>query len=204
MRDTDRTGSEPLDIGTSYWLKGRAIGAMVFAAFGAGDMLWGAKFLNDPSQVWSALIKMVALTIAIWAITQRVLLGRLPKPVTNKALARQNLRYYAVRFSAIVVIEAIAINLGGPVLAHFHRPDLFPQWLEAVVGIHFLPLARLFAVRLFYVTGVALLLFALGSLLIPDGRLRAITAVAGSGICLWVAAIVILLADAAYVRPAKA
>jgi hypothetical protein len=50
----------------------------------------------------------------------------------------------------------------------------------------------------------ALVPAALGSLLIPVGNLRAITALAGSGLCLWATAVVILVQDAAYIRPAKA
>jgi hypothetical protein len=106
-------------------------------------------------------------------------------------------------FVVVVVIEVISINLGRPILIHFHRLDLFPQWVEAVVGLHFLPLAKLFKVPPFYVTGMVLVLVTLGSLLITVGNPRAIVALAGSGLCLWATAVVVLIQDSAYIRPAK-
>ncbi len=195
--------SRSLSVGMPYWLRGRAIAALIFAFFGAGDMFWALSFARDVPQVWSKTIWIVAVALGVWSLTQRVLLRRLSVSAVDKPIARQHLRRYASWFAVVVVIEVISINLGRPVLIHFHRLDLFPQWVEAVVGLHFLPLAKLFKVPLFYATGIALVLVALGSLLIPVSNPRAMMAVAGSGFCLWATAVVILLQDVAYVRPAK-
>jgi hypothetical protein len=203
MSGTANRVSMPLSAGMMYWLRGRAIGALIFAFFGASDALWALSFARGVPRMWSEAIWIVAVSLGGWSITQRLLLGRLSVSAVDKSIARQRLWHYASWFLVVVVIEVISINLGRPVLTHFHRLDLFPQWVEAVVGLHFLPLARLFRVPLFYATGVALVLAALGSLLVPVSNPRAITALAGSSLSLWATAVMILLQDAAYVRPPK-
>lgn len=203
MGETASVISRPLSAGTMYWLRGRAIGALIFAFFGASDMFWALSFARDVPQMCSKAIWIAGVALGGWSITQRLLLRRLSVPAVDKSIARQHLKHYASWFLVVVVIEVLSINIGRPILIHFHRLDLFPQWVEAVVGLHFLPLARLFKVPLFYATGVALVLVALGSLLIHVSNPRAITALAGSGLSLWATAIVILVQDAAYIRPAK-
>jgi hypothetical protein len=203
MDETANGISRPVSAGTMYWLRGRAIGALIFAFFGATDVFWALSFARDVPQMWSKAIWIVAVALGSWSITQRLLLRRLSVSTGDKSVARQRLKFLASWFLVVVVIEVISINLGKPVLIHFHRLDLFPQWVEAVVGLHFLPLARLFKVPLFYATGIALVLVTLGSLLIPVSNLRAITTLAGSGLSLWATAVMILLQDAAYIRPAK-
>lgn len=204
MGQSTSANSRPLSTGTMYWLRGRAIAALIFAFFGAGDMLWAVSFTRDVPRMWSQAIWIAAVALGCWSITQRLLLRRLPVPAVDKSIARRQLTFYASWFLLVVVLEVISINVGKPIVIHFHRLDLFPQWLEAVVGLHFLPLARLFKVPLFYARGMALVLVTLGSLLIPVGNLRAITALVGPGLCLWATAVVILVQDAAYIRPAKA
>ena len=39
------------------------------------------------------------------------------------------------------------------VLAHFGRLDLLPQTLGVIIGLHFIPLAKLFRGQLYYWTG---------------------------------------------------
>jgi hypothetical protein len=192
----------PVGIATLRWLRGRAIAALVCAGFGAGDMLGGMKFVSDGRQIWLAMIVVLAGALVIAAVVQVVRLGRLPKPATDESAARRHLIYFGSRFAAIVALEVILINLGPRILVHFHRLDLMPQWVEAIVGLHFFPLARLFRVNVFYVTGAGLLVAALGSLALPAGHGSAAVAVMGSGLCLWVTAVALLKADSIYVRVA--
>jgi hypothetical protein len=203
MGETANGIFRPLTVGTLYWLRGRAIGALIFACFGASDTFWALSFARNVPRMLSEAVWIVAVTLGGWSITQRWLLRRLSVPAVDKSIARQHWKHYASWFLVVVVIEVVSINIGSPILIHFHRQALFPQWVEAVVGLHFLPLAKLFKVPLFYATGTALVLVALGSLLIPFDAPRAIAALAGSGLCLWATAVVILLQDATYIREAK-
>jgi hypothetical protein len=203
MRESVNGILRALSAGTLYWLKGRAIGALIFACFGASDMLGALSFARNVPRMWSVAIWIVAVTLGGWSIRQRFLLRRLSVPAVDKSIARQHLKHYAAWFFLVVVIEVVSINLGRSILIHFHRLELFPQWVGGVVGLHFLPLAKLFKMPLFYATGTALVSIALGSLLIAFDAPRAIAALAGSGLCLWATPVVILLRDATYIRKAE-
>jgi hypothetical protein len=77
-------------------------------------------------------------------------------------------------------------------LGHFHRPDLFGQWIGAIVGIHFIPLGKLFKLPLYYWTGAAISLAAFGSLLISSSALSSAMCAGGTGMALWITAAVTL------------
>jgi hypothetical protein len=133
----------------------------------------------------------------VWSIAQLAIFRHAPKS-NNKVLRR----FYAIRFAVIVAIEVAAIFLGGPLLGHFHRQDLVPQWIDVVVGVHFLPLGKLFKLPLYYATALAILLSSLGSLLIPPGSLRSATSAGGTALALWISSLIILSMNPSYL-PAR-
>ena len=112
-------------------------------------------------------------------------------------------RYYRIGYALIVATEGAAISVGGPILGHFHRPDLFGQWIGAVVGIHFFPLGKLFKLPLYYWTGAAISLAAFGSLLISSSPFSSSICAGGTGVALWIAALITLSKNLESV-PAKA
>ena len=77
-------------------------------------------------------------------------------------------------------------------MGHFHRPELFGQWIGAVVGIHFFPLGKLFKIPLYYWTGAAISLAAFGSLMISESSVSSALCAGGTGAALWITAAVIL------------
>lgn len=80
-------------------------------------------------------------------------------------------------------------------LAHFRRYSLIPQFLGVIIGLHFLPLARLLRAPRYYIMGTAMILCALASVLVPEGEIRNVIACAGIGLRMWVTAVVILSQD---------
>jgi hypothetical protein len=68
---------------------------------------------------------------------------------------------------------------------------LVPEAIGVIVGLHFLPLAKIFRARIYNWTGVAMVLGILASLAIPVGSLRNIVACGASGLALWATAAVI-------------
>jgi hypothetical protein len=60
------------------------------------------------------------------------------------------------RFIFVIVIEAVAIFGAARILAGSSHSDWIPAVISAVVGFHFVPLARLFRVRLYYAAAAAL------------------------------------------------
>jgi hypothetical protein len=107
-------------------------------------------------------------------------------------LDKRLVRFYRIGYGLIVAIEGAAISVGGPILGHFHRPDLYGQWIGAIVGLHFFPLGKLFKLPLYYWTGAAISLAAFGSLLIAAGPLRSTISAGGTGMALWITAVVML------------
>jgi hypothetical protein len=107
-------------------------------------------------------------------------------------LDKRLVRFYRIGYGLIVAIEGAAISVGGPILGHFHRPDLYEQWVGAIVGLHFFPLGKLFKLPLYYGTGAAISLAAFGSLLIAASPLRSAITAGGTGMALWITAVVTL------------
>ncbi len=69
-------------------------------------------------------------------------------------------------------LELVIIVLGLVLLNVFHHPEFGLPFAIIVVGIHFLPLARVFAVRLYYGIGVLFVLVGVTIMLaVPAGAM---------------------------------
>jgi len=170
-------------------MRGRAVGAIVCAGFGAYALYWWTEAaIQGERRLWFGTIAVVTAILIVWAIANLVTLSHEPKVVLDKRLVR----FYRIGYALIVATEGAAISVGGPILGHLHRPELLGQWIGAVVGIHFFPLGKLFKMPLYYLTGAAISLAALGSLLISRGSLSSAICAGGTGIALWITAVVIL------------
>jgi hypothetical protein len=186
--------------GPDAWFRfrGRAVGAIVCAGFGAYSMYWWTlAAIPNERQAWFYAIAAIAGIFLVWAISQLVIFR--PGPKSDLAKYRRfYARFYAIRFNVVLAIEVAAIFLGGPILGHFQRKDLIPRWVDLVVGIHFLPLGKLFKLPLYYATAAAMVLSSLGSLLIPPGPLRLATNAGGAALALWITSLIILSRNPSY------
>jgi hypothetical protein len=170
-------------------MRGRAIGAIVCAGFGAYALYWWIQAaIQDEQRPWFGAIAVVTAILIVWAIANLVTLRHVPRVVLDKRLVR----FYRIGYALIVATEGAAISVGGPILGHFHRPDLYGQWIGAIVGIHFFPLGKLFKLPLYYWTGAAISLAAFGSLLISTSSLRSAICAGGTGVALWITAVITL------------
>jgi hypothetical protein len=170
-------------------MRGRAVGSIVCAGFGAYALFWWAEdAIQGERMPWFGAIAVGAAILVVWAIANLIALRHAPKVTLDKRLVR----YYRIGYALIVATEGAAISVGGPILGHFHRPELFGQWIGAVVGIHFFPLGKLFKIPLYYWTGAAIALAAFGSQLISASALSSAVCAGGTGVPLWITAVVIL------------
>ncbi|MGA2048903.1 MAG: hypothetical protein ABSG96_14495 [Terracidiphilus sp.] len=170
-------------------MRGRAVGAIVCAGFGAYALYWWTQAaIQGERRPWFGAIAAFTAILVVWGIANLATLRHAPRVALDKRLVRS----YRIGYVLIVAIEGAAISVGGPILGHFHRPDLYGQWVGAVVGIHFFPLAKLFKMPLYYGTGAAISLAAFGSLLISPTPLRSAISAGGTGMALWITAVVIL------------
>jgi len=170
-------------------MRGRAVGAIVCAGFGAYALYWWTEAaVEGELRLWFIAIAAATAILVVWAIANLVALRHVPRVTLDKRLVRS----YRIGYALIVAIEGAAISAGGPILGHFHRPDLYGQWVGAVVGLHFFPLGKLFKIPLYHWTGAAISLAAFGSLLVSPSPLRSAITAGGTGVALWITAIVTL------------
>jgi len=96
-------------------------------------------------------------------------------------------------FGIIFGVEGGLIALSSVLLARFGLDTWIPLAAAAIVGLHFLPLARLFEVRLYYWTGAVIVLAVLACSLIRDPSARQLCAGLLMAAVLWLTSAVVLL-----------
>ncbi|MEV0775709.1 hypothetical protein ACIBLA_24520 [Streptomyces sp. NPDC050433] len=142
-------------------LRGRATGAGVMAFFGLG---WLACGVTDMPLTAGRAVFAVGVVVSI---TFAVLGSRMSRraadaPTTGEPTAARK-KKVGVRFALVVVAEWVAIFAIARVLVSTDHTEAIPAFVAAVVGIHFFPLARLFGVRAYHVTGAAMCTSALAA-----------------------------------------
>jgi hypothetical protein len=131
---------------------------------------------------------LVLLVTSIWA--QRQAKARLQALSTTPGDFRAK---FGKPFRLIVYLEGTACAIVVSMVLIFHRRDLLAAGISLVVGLHFLPLARLFRFPSYYAAGIVIILCDLLS--IATLRADSITLSVGieTGAVLWATAIYALL-----------
>lgn len=177
--------------GPTLWafVRWRTVGAIVCIGFGTYSLYSFIATTIWEKKEWFGGLGLITLVLVAWSITQLRAMRHRPR----SAPRRRSVRSYNIWFPTIIATEVIGIVLGGPVLAHFHRSDLYPNWVDAIVGLHFLPLGKIFNLPIYYATGGAILSAAFGSMLVPGYPLRMGICSGGTGLALWLTGGLILL-----------
>jgi uncharacterized membrane protein (UPF0136 family) len=150
---------------SGYWV------VAVFATGWASAGLLAAGY----SPITCLLPALVSGAILLWAY-------RLPSTGgdngihTRKVLARWSL------------VEGLAIVLAVNLLHRTHHPDATFSVVAAIVGLHFLPLARSIPVRLYYLTAAGLVLTGAAGMLAPADE-RPLFVGLGAAAVLWATAV---------------
>lgn len=130
-------------------MRTRPLGSLVGAVAGLAFVLLNAGAV-PATRVWQVLAVVAALVIA-WFV---VLRG--PR-VTQAAPDRAAVRTYGFAVTAMLV----AIPVGASLLTNvLDRPHAVVVWVVLVVGAHFLPFARAFALPVFRILALSLLTVA--------------------------------------------
>jgi hypothetical protein len=163
-----------------------ALGGVFLSLFGAA-WLCGAsyQFVGTSVPVLSA-IAIVGLSIAAWAVaTFRA--RRRAYSGTSNAAVRKGMMIVTVLQWVGISIAILLLKLTG------HTTWILPCVI-LIVGLHFIPLARLLRLRGYYLTGAGLVLVALLSMLFGgEGQGFALSLLA-TGAILWASAIALLCA----------
>lgn len=139
------------------YLAGGTTGALVLTCFGA---IWG---LQGP-QIMIVITPVVTVVLLALSLTTRRAVRRLPQEGETPEGQAQGQRITS-RFRIIVIGEFAAIAVAVVLLKLFNYPEYIAPMICLIVGLHFLPLASLFGVRMYNLVGVALSLLGGGALL---------------------------------------
>jgi hypothetical protein len=170
---------------------GTGCGALISSMFGAGWLGWGlgtAKAYNGFTAPTFGFTALFLFACSIYFIRKGRHLRK--KSAATVDPARRTVRKW---FVIIVMIEALAIVLVTVLATSLHRPDLATNWCAMVVGIHFLPLAKIFRAPELIVRGVLMTLWCAFCWVFFRSNALVISTSIGTGILLWGGSIFTLL-----------
>lgn len=171
--------------------KGRAIGALICGFFGSCWMLGAVYFGEITNPIVLTALALLAAASVIWPITQLFRVRRLPYSTKGGQRWSDVSRSYWT----LVVIEWGACIVVSNWLSRTGRPDLIPQAVGLIVGLHFMPLAKIFRAPIYHWTAAAMVLGVVASFAVPAGDLRNIVASGVCGLALWATEAEILCQD---------
>jgi hypothetical protein len=189
--------SDPFErIGAAF---GRSIAAAIMIVFGFFWLGWGfsnSRLFTEfssrrarPAILWISFYcaSLVFLAIAIRAAR------RTRRELNAQGPASRDFRLrYGKQFRRISILEGIGCGIVLLLASQSHRMDLLAAGIGVVVGLHFLPLARLFHVQAYYATGVVVVLHNVLSMLLLRGSDITLSAGVGTGVALWITAVYLL------------
>lgn len=148
--------------------RGSGIGVIFMAVFGtlwAGTGVMGLQGWGVPYVELAAIfvgIIMVIVGISLIHASQKI-----PHQVSEDGARR--LKRIGFLFNMVFIAEGLLIGIAISICNLINQTDLIPGVIAIIVGIHFLPLASLFQIKVYYATGVPLCLLALITwLFVPD------------------------------------
>ncbi|WP_267397660.1 MULTISPECIES: hypothetical protein [unclassified Sphingomonas] len=149
-------------------------GYWVVAIFATGWASAGLLVTGYPL-VTVLLPVLISAALLLWAHTT---------PSTRTELGSHTRRLLA-RWS---LLEGLAIFIAVNLLHRTHHPDATFSVVAAIVGLHFLPLARQIPVHLYYLTAAGLVLCGAAGMLLPTGERPLAVGLSAAGV-LWATAV---------------
>jgi hypothetical protein len=172
-------------------VRGCIAGAAILTLFGSVWCILALAFWTArPS--WSIPAGFVATIALLGLCVMRLIALRNVPSIDDPAAAAKGKRA-GMFFGIIFGAEGGLIALCAALLARVGLDIWIPIAVAVIVGLHFIPLARLFEVRLYYWTGAITVLGMLGCSLIRDAATRQLCAGLVMAAVLWLTAVVVLL-----------
>lgn len=180
----------------SLWQKtmgfklGAGIGALILTYAGAA---WAFVSLANRSatQTWEFVVAALPVVIiTIFGVVRLAAAWKLPFrfSASEATESARHGRRVGLLFGVVFAAEFVAITTAAVLLSWAERPLLIPVAVAAIVGAHFLPLAKIFQIPTYGYAGLILLGISLGSLLITNERTRLFTLGISVAVVLWVSA----------------
>ena len=190
---TGRVSIEHTSIDLSFQAQavvGAGRGALVEAMFGAGWLGWGlgeAKAFNGFTGPMFGFMTLLLLACSIFVLRRGRLLRK--KYPAVGASTRTTLKGYLL----VVLMEILGVLLVMSLANRFHRADLGTDWCAMVVGLHFLPLAKIFRAPHLVVLGILMTLWCALCWVLFRSNALVISVSLGTGILLWGSCVFALL-----------
>jgi len=151
-------------------VRGIASGGMILTGFGAVWCLLGlGNWTGRPGWAMAAgaVMGVVLLGGCVWRLVQVRGLRDDEDPVAAEAGKRAG-KWFGIIFG----VEGAVIGVCSAMLARYGLGEWIAVVAAGIVGLHFLPLARVFEVSLYYWTGALATLGAVSAVLIGDDAVR--------------------------------
>jgi hypothetical protein len=157
-------------------------GSLVVSMFGIGWLGWGiglAKAFNEIAGTGFGVLALSLWGCSVYFIRKgRLLRKRFPSPPASarRAILRS--------FLLVVLLEVLAIALVVIVGGYLRRPDLATDWCAMVVGLHLLPLAKIFRAPFQAVFGVLITVWCFVAWALFRSNALVISVAIGTGLLL--------------------
>ena len=129
-------------------------------------MYWAVVSSGDQSPVWFSIVTVPAIALALWAVLRVRAFRHFSYSPAELAHWMRFRTFFWIDFGIEWGLSVIAVV----VLGHVGRSDLIPQAVGVIVGLHFLPLAKIFSAKLYYWTGTTIVVAAIGFFSCPAPR----------------------------------
>lgn len=160
---------------------GRASGAMVTTMFGAVWLGLGLAAIHAFS--WWVVVVFAVCCLGLYLASLHVL--RRGKKLRSKAATPRWTAKMRNGFIWAVVAEIVGCLAVVWICNLLRRADLIPVGIALVVGLHFLPLAKIFRAPIYYATGIVIPFWCVASVFLFRGPVIDVAAAIGTGIVLW-------------------
>jgi hypothetical protein len=189
---TTTTASSPMLDYRSREMTGMAFGALIMVFFGCMWLGWalGSMGLRAAVVIAAVLAFAASLWIPAYGLLRKGLrASKQAAPLTAEQEREQS--RMGKMFGIVFGAEGLLIFLAVNVLNNLGLGDYAISAIAAIVGLHFLPLARLFHRPMYYLVGVIMTIAALASIAIP-ASVRISGLASAISVILWVTCVLII------------
>jgi len=173
---------------------GRGMAAIIMSFFGFVWLGWGFSAIADVSHfrwtAWAAFF--VAGAVLMGFSIAAVRSGR----ALMKAHGTSRREFWRARgksFRIVTIVEALGCIVVIVLANIFHRPEWIASGISFVVGLHFIPLARIFNFPAYYFIGGLIAAWDIVSVTVVKPSNSIALASLGTGAILWITAIVVMI-----------